>query len=576
MTTFRSLKFRIVMTSIVSNTSAAVALRTLRSINGHLNAVQNQVSSGLRVAASKDNSAYWSIATTMRSDEKAMGAVQDAMGLGAAKIDTAYAAMETTIDVLSKFQAKLVAAKEPGVDRAKIQGELEQLKGQTVTSAASASFNGVNWLNTSFTNIRDAAESMDSLTTSFVRNGSGAVKVESTEIDLSKISLYNSTGGGLLQADDRSPGTVGGIRNTIYSFDPVGGTAWEDYTFDGPLTFTDSSTSITFTLNLDADDPATTTGPQAGTTQTYTIDRAAIDAVNAGWNGIVSSRAQWRDVLNSVIGPSVAIYQDSSDPAVFQIRTAETSGRGSSYSMTGVSSTLVSGKSGGLQDSAAIVYGSRAYTYSIWDKGFELKPDVEAYIAITENHVGKTLTLNRDTVMAALGSSTGEVTSISDYIQVLNYAFADQGMAIEAKDLGSNLIRYDLIESTSPEAGRKTSLGVTGVTDNIGNAPTFGLLDVDVTSNYSLDAYITGVQTMLSRVINGAATLGSLKNRIDMQANYNSSIIDSVKRGIGRLVDADMEEASTRMIALQTQQQLSVQALNIANNSPQSILQLFQ
>jgi flagellin len=241
-----------------------------------------------------------------------------------------------------------------------------------------------------------------------------------------------------------------------------------------------------------------------------------------------------------------------------------------------VSSTLASGKSGGLQDSAAIVYGSRAYTYSIWDKGFELKPDVEAYIAITENHVGKTLTLNRDTVMAALGSSSGEVTSISDYIQVLNYAFADQGMAIEAKDLGSNLIRYDLIESTSPEAGRKTSLGVTGVTDNIGNAPTFGLLDVDVTSNYSLDSYITGVQTMLSRVINGAATLGSLKNRIDMQANYNSSIIDSVKRGIGRLVDADMEEASTRMIALQTQQQLSVQALNIANSSPQSILQLFQ
>ncbi len=564
------------MTSIVSNTSAAVALRTLRSINGHLGTVQNQVSTGLRVAASKDNSAYWAIATTMRSDQKAMGAVQDAMGLGAAKIDTAYAAMESTISVLSEFQAKLVAAKEPGIDRAKIQGELEQLKGQTVSSAASASFNGVNWLNTSFTNIRDAAESTDRLTTSFVRQNSGAVNVDSTEIDLSKIALYNSTGGGLLQADDRSPGTVGGIRNTIYSFDPVGGTAWEDYTFDGPLTFTDSSTAITFTLTLDADDPATTTGPQPGVTQTYTIDRAAIDAVNAGWNGVVTNRSQWRDVLNSVIGPSVAIYQDSSNPAVFQIRTTETSARGSSYSMTGVSSTLASGKSGGLQDSAGTVYGSRAYTYSIWDEGFELKPDVEAYVAITENNVSKTLTLTRNTVMAALGSSTGEVTSIGDYIQVLNYAFADQGMNIEAKDLGSNLIRYDLIETASPEAGRKTSLGVTGVTDNIGNPPTFGLLDVDVTSNYSLDAYITGVQSMLSRVIDGAATLGSLKNRIDLQANFNSSVIDSVKRGVGRLVDADMDEAAMRMKALQTQQQLSVQALSIANNAPQAILQLFQ
>ena len=564
------------MTSIVSNTSAAIALRTLSAINGHLSTVQNQVSTGLRVSASKDNSAYWAIATTMRSDQKAMGAVQDAMGLGAAKIDTAYAAMESTISILSEFQAKLVAAKEPGVDRAKIQGELDQLKEQTVSAAASASFNGVNWLNTSFTNIRDAAESKDRLTTSFVRQKNGAVGIESAEIDLSKVALYNSTGGGLLQADDRSPGTVGGIRNTIYSFDPYGSSSWGEYSFDGPLTFTDSSTSITFTLNLDADDPATTTSPQPGVTQTYTIDRAAIDAVNAGWNGVVSSRSQWRDVLNAVIGPSVGIYQDSNDPAVFQIRSAENSARGSSYFMTGVSSTLASGKTGGLQDSAAIEYGSRAYTYSSWDKGFELKPDVEAYVAITENHAQKTLTLKRETVMAALGTSTGEVTSIGDYIQVLNYAFGDQGMAIEAKDLGSNLIRYDIVESASPEAGRKTSLGVTGVTDNIGNVPSFGLSDVDVTSNYSLDGYITGVQSMLSRVINGAATLGSLKTRIDLQANFNSVVIDSVERGVGRLVDADMEEAAIKMKALQTQQQLSIQALNIANSAPQTILQLFQ
>lgn len=564
------------MTSIITNNSATAAIQTLRSINDQLNTVQNQVSSGYRVDTASDNSAYWSIATTMRSDQMAMHAVQDAIGLGAAKVDTAYAAMESTIDVLKEFQAKLVAAKEDGIDRAKIQTELEALKAQTVSISQSASFNDVNWLNTAFTNIYDTAEAREKLTTSFVRSNSGAVHVKSTEVDLSKIALFNSTGGGLLQADDRSPGTVGGIRNTIYAIDPVGRSVWEDYIFDGPLTFTDNSTAITFTLNLDADDPATTTGPQPGVTQTYTVDRDAVDAVNPGWNGVVSNRSQWRAVLKSVIGSAVEIYQDVSNPAKFSIETTETSGRGSSYYMSGVTSTLPTGETGGLQDSAAISYGTRAYTYSIWDTAFELKPDVEAYITIIENNTNKTLTLTRDTVMAALGTTTGEVNSIGDYIQVLNYAFIDQGMGIEAKDLGMNLIRYDLIETMRPEAGRKTSLGVTGATDNIGNAPTFGLLDVDVTSNYSLDAYISGVDGMMSRVINGAATLGAVKKRLEIQESYNQTIIDSVQKGVGRLVDANMNEASVRLKALETQQQLSIQALSIANENPSTLLQLFR
>ncbi len=505
-----------------------------------------------------------------------MEAVQDAIGLAFARVDTAYAAMSSTIDVLSEFQAKLVTAKDESVDRSKVQSELEGLKSQTVSMAQSASFNGVNWLNTSINNIYDIAEAKTNLTSAFVRAGNGDVSIETAEIDLAKVSLYNSTGGGLLQADDRSPGSIGGIRNTIYNFDPVGGSAWEDYVFDGPLTFTDNSTAISFTLTLDADNPATTTGAQAGATQSYTIDRDTIDAVNPGWSGVVSTRGQWRQVIQSVVGNSVRILQDLSNPFKYTIQTAENSARGSSYEMTGLSSTLASGKTGGLQDSAAPIYGTRAYTYSIWDQQFELKPDVEAYIAITENGVDKTLTLTRDTVMAALGTTNGQVNSAADYIQVLNYAFADQGMGISASDIGSGLIRYDLIEGARPEAGRKTSLGVTGATDNIGNPQAFGLLDVDITSNYSLDGYINGVQSMLNRTIDGAAALGAVKARLEMQENFNKALIDSVSRGVGRLIDADMDEASTRLTALQTQQQLTLQALNIANENPSLLLQLFR
>jgi flagellin len=108
---------------------------------------QNRVSSGYRVETAADNAAYWSIATTMRSDNKAMSTVKDALGLGAAKVDVAYTGMNSAIDVVSEIKAKLVAAREPGVDKTKIDKELTELKNQLVSISESASFSGENWLN---------------------------------------------------------------------------------------------------------------------------------------------------------------------------------------------------------------------------------------------------------------------------------------------------------------------------------------------------------------------------------------------------------------------------------------------
>ncbi|MGO8381428.1 flagellin, partial [Rhizobium ruizarguesonis] len=62
-----------------------------------------------RVDTASDNAAYWSIATTMRSDNKALSAVSDALGLGAANVDTAYTAMDNAIDVVDEIKSKLVA-----------------------------------------------------------------------------------------------------------------------------------------------------------------------------------------------------------------------------------------------------------------------------------------------------------------------------------------------------------------------------------------------------------------------------------------------------------------------------------
>ncbi|UIY31087.1 flagellin [Neorhizobium galegae] len=85
-----------------------------------MESTQSRVSSGLRVGSASDNAAYWSIATTMRSDKGSLSTVQDALGLGAAKVDTAYSAMESAIDVVTEIKNKLVAAS--GTGRRQVQG----------------------------------------------------------------------------------------------------------------------------------------------------------------------------------------------------------------------------------------------------------------------------------------------------------------------------------------------------------------------------------------------------------------------------------------------------------------------
>ena len=82
--------------------------------------------------------------------------------------------------------------------------------------------------------------------------------------------------------------------------------------------------------------------------------------------------------------------------------------------------------------------------------------------------------------------------------------------------------------------------------------------------------------TEIYTVSQSAANLGAIKNRISNNTEFVKSLMDSVDRGIGQLVDADMNAESTRLQALQTQQQLGVQALSIANQNSQSILSLFR
>jgi flagellin len=310
------------MTSILTNNAAMAALQTLRGVNDSLKDTQGRVSSGYRIDKAADNAAYWSIATTMRSDNKALSAVSDALGLGAAKVDTAYTAMDNAIDVVSEIKSKIVAATEKGVDKTKIQEEIDQLQEQLVSIAQSASFSGENWV--------AGASGTKSVVSSFVRDGSNAVSVKMTDYVL-------------------NAGTLG---------------------------------NVLFGMNSN------------GTIQTT--------------SGIIGT---------------------------------------------------------------------------------------------------------------AFNGTYGNVTIVMPSIYALDITTFTQGQ---------------------------------------------------------LDGALSGVELVLQAMTNAGSQLGSISTRIQLQETFVSALGDSIDSGVGRLVDADMEEESSKLSALQTQQQLAIQSLSIANSSAQNILSLFR
>src|SRR4030088_77794 len=144
------------MSSLLTNSGAMTALQTLRNVSANLATTQNRISTGQRVATAADNAAYWSIATSMRADNAALGAVSDSLGLSAATVDTQSTALEQVLgngghSGLTKSQARRVQAKTAGVDRVKIQADISQIQQDMKNTASAATFNGVNLLSTTAT-----------------------------------------------------------------------------------------------------------------------------------------------------------------------------------------------------------------------------------------------------------------------------------------------------------------------------------------------------------------------------------------------------------------------------------------
>ncbi|HHZ08697.1 MAG TPA: flagellin [Rhizobiales bacterium] len=226
------------MSSIMTNVSAMTALKSLQSTNKSLEATQSRISTGYRVAEASDNAAYWSIATTMRSDNKALSTVQDALGLGAAKLDTAYTATNSAIEVVDEIKAKLVAAKEPGVDKSKIQSEISQLQEQLTSIAGSASFSGENWL--SVDSSATGYSATKSLVASFNRASDGSVSVSTIDISVTGTKLFDAADqSGILDTEFTTTG--GGAVTVSVSTLDISASGIDDTDLDEMISAVDSA-----------------------------------------------------------------------------------------------------------------------------------------------------------------------------------------------------------------------------------------------------------------------------------------------------------------------------------------------
>jgi flagellin len=199
----------------MTNVSAMTALQSLNATNKQLSTTQSRISTGFRVSSAEDNAAYWSIATTMRSDNGALSTVKDALGLGAATLDVAYTGMNKAIEVAKEMKNKLVAARQPGIDREKIQSEITELQNQMRSVADSSVFSGENWLSVDSS---DAGyNATKTIVASFSRTD-GAVSIGTIAVSLTETELIDSNDqSGILDQEDTT--TNGGATYSILTLD---------------------------------------------------------------------------------------------------------------------------------------------------------------------------------------------------------------------------------------------------------------------------------------------------------------------------------------------------------------------
>ena len=132
------------MSSILTNSSAMVALATLNNVNMKLNETQNRVSTGLQIQSGKDNAAYFAISETMKGDSGMYASINDGLTSTKNSIATARLGAETVADLAENFSERVAFAQGSGVNLGDVQSELDSIVSQIGNAISQATFNGDN------------------------------------------------------------------------------------------------------------------------------------------------------------------------------------------------------------------------------------------------------------------------------------------------------------------------------------------------------------------------------------------------------------------------------------------------
>ena len=225
---------------------------------------------------------------------------------------------------------------------------------------------------------------------------------------------------------------------------------------------------------------------------------------------------------------------------------------------------------------------------AVWAISKSMESDIQAYEAVSDS-----LDFGEATVAVA-SSGMEQIVDTLKEMRELAVAGVSQNVdhaKIEA-DLAKKREQIDsIISSASFNGANLLDDTVTAQLDVLGGleagTDNIVITGIDSATNLSTGGMTTltaataetvmgEIETMLAFAIDSAAQLGADSNRLTDQNDFVSKLNDSLKSGVSSMSDTNMEEASARLKALQTQQQLAVQSLSIANQAPSTLQQLFR
>lgn len=156
-------------------------------------------------------------------------------------------------------------------------------------------------------------------------------------------------------------------------------------------------------------------------------------------------------------------------------------------------------------------------------------------------------------------SSTGDTETVASADAMSTYSSATSA----TNDVGIKQDGSGNLTVVAKTDGTKGEVGIKDVGGTLAN------------KDYDLNNALTKIKNARDTVDTALSDFGSVQKRLEDQKSFVGTMVDTMDKGVGHLVDANMAEQAAKLQALQAQQQLGNRSLSIANRQPQSLLSVF-